>query len=154
MARLSDPPPLPLAPHFVNNDYVTAEITYTTACTSWGTGLVTGYFVWYACMTFTMKALVAPASGRHWSSIMIVLYEVMLWLLLRLLHQPGERLCYGGRASQERINVSTVPTAPAPWVSFQPLSQRLAYPGFSEQCRQWEQQDNWHHEQDQRHNFW
>ena len=28
-----------------------------------------------------------------------------VWLLPRLLHQPGERLCYGCRASQERINV-------------------------------------------------
>ena len=31
---------------------------------------------------------------------------VMLWLLLWLLCQPGERLCYGCYASQERINVS------------------------------------------------
>ena len=52
-------------------------------------------------MSFTMKALDAAALGLHWSSIMIILYEVMLWLhygyvmvmlwlLLWLLHQPGE----------------------------------------------------------------
>ena len=48
--------------------------------------------------------------------------------------------------SQERINVSAVPMAPQ--VFFQPLGSHLAYPGFSEQCRQCKQQDNWHHEQD------
>ena len=30
----------------------------------------------------------------------------------RLLCQPGQRLCYGYHGSQERINVSAVPTAP------------------------------------------
>ena len=64
---------------------------------------------------------------------------VMLWLLLWLLHQPGERLCFGCCASQERINVSALPIAPR--VSFQPLSSCLAYPGFSKRC---EQQYNWH----------
>ena len=34
----------------------------------------------YACMTFTMKTLAAAALGLHWSGIMVVLYEVMLWL--------------------------------------------------------------------------
>ena len=100
-----------------------------------------GYFVQYACMSFTMKALAAASLGLHWRGIMFMLYEVMLclrygyvmvtlWLLLQLLHQPGERLCYGCHASQERINVSAVPMAPQ--VSFQPLSLCLSYPGFSE----------------------
>ena len=55
---------------------------------------------------------------------MIMLYEVMSWLLygsvmvmlwplLQLLHQPGERLCYGCQASQERRNVSAVPMDPS-----------------------------------------
>ena len=60
------------------------------------------------------KALLAPTSGLRWSSVMAMFYEAMLWLLRQLLHQPGERLPYGCHASQERINVSTVPTAPAP----------------------------------------
>ena len=74
-------------------------------------------------MRFTMKALAAAALGLPWSSLMVVLYKailwlchgyvmVLLWLLLWLLHQKGERLCYGCHASQERINVSAVPTAP------------------------------------------
>ena len=71
---------------------------------------------------------------------------VILWLLLRLLHQPGERLCYDCHASQERINVSEV--AKAPCVFFQPLNLSLSYSGFIEQCAQCGQQGNWHHEQD------
>ena len=39
-----------------------------------------GYCVWYACMTFTVKALAATALGLHWCNIMIMLYELMLWL--------------------------------------------------------------------------
>ena len=60
---------------------------------------------------------------------------VMLWLLLQLLHQPGERLCYGCHASQERRNASALPMVPR--VSFQLLSSRLAYPGFSKQCKEY-----------------
>ena len=45
----------------------------------------------------------------------------MLWLLVWL----------------ERINVSVIPMAPQ--VSFQPLSLHLAYPKFSKQCGQFEQ---------------
>ena len=51
-------------------------------------------------------------------------------------------LCYDCFVSQERINVSAVPKAHR--VSFQPLSSRLACPGFRKQC---EQQDNWCHKQ-------
>ena len=81
---------------------------------------------WHACLSFTMKALAAAALGLHWSNIM-----VMLWLLLWLLCQPGEGLCYGCGASRERINIPAVPMAPQ--VSFQALSSCLAYLGFSEQ---------------------
>ena len=102
-----------------------------------------------------MKALAAAALGLHWSDLMVLLCELRLWLryscvmvllrlLLRLLSQPGERLCCGCLANQERINVSAVPTAPR--LFFQPLSTSLAYPELSEQC---EQQDNWRHEQDE-----
>ena len=56
--------------------------------------------------------------------------------------QPREesyRVCrYGCCVSQERINVSAIPKAPG--VFLQPLSSRFAYPGFSKQCRQREQQ--------------
>ena len=47
-----------------------------------------------------------------------------LWLLLQLLCQPWERLCYGCHATQERANLFAVPMAPG--VSFQPLNSRLA----------------------------
>ena len=45
-----------------------------------GARLAPSCFVWYACMDFTMKALAAAALGLHWSNIMVVLYEVALWL--------------------------------------------------------------------------
>ena len=90
-----------------------------------------------------MKALDAAALGLHWSSIMIILYEVMLWLhygyvmvmlwlLLWLLHQPGERLCNGSHVFQKIINLSAVSTVPG--FFFQHLSSCLAYSGFSQQC--------------------
>ena len=58
-----------------------------------------------------------------------------------MLHWPEERLYYGCHDSQERIFMSVLPTAPQ--VSFQPLTSSLAYPGFSKQCGQCEQQDIW-----------
>ena len=65
--------------------------------------------VLYICASFTRKALAAAALGLHWGDT-VMLYEVMLWLhygSVWLLSQPGERLCYGCHASQERINVSS-----------------------------------------------
>ena len=138
-----------------------AEITYSTVydCHElltwlWATLCST------ACMSFTMKALAAAALGLHWSDIMVTLHEVMLWqpygyimvmlrLQLQLPCQPGERLSCGCCASQERINMSAVPTVPQ--VFFQPLSSWLAYSGFSRQWKRCEQQENWHHKQKQRH---
>ena len=70
------------------------------------THLVTGNFVQYTYMSFTMKALVVALLGLHWSSLMVMLYEVLLCLchgyimvMSWLLCQPGERLCYGCHAS-------------------------------------------------------
>lgn len=40
-----------------------------------------GYCVWYACIRFTVEAVAATALGLHWSNIMIMLYELVLWLL-------------------------------------------------------------------------
>ena len=111
-----------------------------------------GYVIWGLCVVHPYELHHEPWLLLHWSSIGVVSWlcymklccgnvMVMLWLPLQ---GPGERLCYGCRASQERINVSAVPMAP--WVFFQPLSSSFAYPGFSEQC---EQQKNWHCEPDQ-----
>ena len=68
--------------------------------------------------------------AASWLCYMMLYYDcvmVMLRLLLWLPCQPGERLCYNCHVSQDRINVSAVPTAPR--VSFQPLRSCLAYPG-------------------------
>ena len=114
------------------HDGVTAEATYSTARALHQvlTGLATGYFVLYDC-ELTMRALAAAAPVLQLSGIMLMPYEVMLWLLLWLLHEPGERLCYGRHDSQERINMSAAPVVPG--IFFQPLSLHLAYPGFSKQ---------------------
>ena len=111
-------------------------------CTSHATCLILECCVQYTCMNFTRKDLAAAALGLHWSTIVIMLYEamlwlcygcimVMLWLLLLLVQQPGQRLCYGCRANQERRSISAVLTAPH--IFFQPLSLCLAYNVFSEQ---------------------
>ena len=111
-----------------------------------------------------MKALAAAALGLPWSGLMIMLYEVMLWLcyatamaaasagrdaLLRLLSQPGETLYYGRCASQERRNVSAVLTAPP----ILPSSSGLLACAFSTLgSANTEQEDNQRCEQDQLYN--
>ena len=125
------------------------------ACAPWGARLLTGCCVRFACMSFTMRASAAAARGPHRSDTMAMICEPVLWLrycsimaklwlLLPLPNQPGERLCYGCHARQ---GTTDIPMAPP--VSLQPLSLSLAFTGFSEQCRQCEQQNNWHHEKDQ-----
>ena len=142
------PWPLTLAPCFVNNNYVRAEVTYSTAYARHGV------LAWLWATVYSMPVWASPWKPwllLHWGYIGATLcygsVMVMLWPLLQLLHQPGERLCYGCCASQERINVSALPMAPR--IFFQPLSSSLTYPGINEQCRQYERQDSWHHEQDQ-----
>ena len=82
----------------------------------------------------TVKAPAAAALGLQRSDSVVMLCEIMLrlhdgsmmgilWLLLSLLSQPEERPYYGCRASQERVNVSAVPTAL--WVSFQLLMRPM-----------------------------
>ena len=34
----------------------------------------------YSYISFTMKALAATVLGLHWRDIMIMLYDIMLWL--------------------------------------------------------------------------
>ena len=80
---------------------------------------------------------------RHHGYIMWDYVIAMLWLL----HQPGDRLCCGCHATQERINLSSVPTSPC--IFFQSLSSNLAYTGSSKECVQHEQQGSWCHKQDQ-----
>ena len=100
-----------------------------------------------SCTHLVMKALAVAASGLHWSGIMVMLYEVMLWLLLWLLGQPGERLCYGCQASHERINMSAVSTAPQVFSSL--LAQALPTLHSVNSAHSEKQQDNLHHKHDQ-----
>ena len=77
----------------------TAEITYSTAHAC----LVPSSFVRYACMSFTWKPwLLLPLWGytgaAPWlCSVRLCAGYVVatLWLVLWLLRQPEERLCYG-----------------------------------------------------------
>ena len=167
-----------LAPHLVNNDYVTAEIIYSTAHAYhevYVTAEITYNTVhvlhkvlpwsWVVCnmpvwaSSIKRQELLPPQGSVHWVSQERREYSVniamaaasawrehcygccvsqerscvwlctMLCLLLQLLCQP------------ERINVSAFPMAPR--IFFWPLSSPLAYPAFSEQCGQCEQQYNW-----------
>ena len=130
-----------LAPRFVIDDYATAEITYSTAhaCQEvyvTAESICNTVRVRHEVLTWSQvlsavhlyklhqESLAAAAAlGLHWSDTMIMFYEVMIWLhygyfmvllllLLRLLCQPGERLCYGCLASQKRINIPADPMAP------------------------------------------
>ena len=147
MVRLSCTAASRCCPRFGNNDHVTAEITKHQMCTSHGTCLILDYCGQHTCMSVTRKDLAAAAPGLPWSAIVIMSYEVMLWLcygcvmvmswlLLWLVQQPVQRLCYGCCANQKRRNISAVLTAPH--IFFQPLSPCLAYHGFSEWCAQWD----------------
>lgn len=97
------------------------------------------YFVWYAyvitgddvpvhhlgrlCLLW-LWGYTGAASWLCYVRLCFGSVIVMLRLLLRLLRQPGKRLCCGCHAHQERINISAVPVAPQ--VSFQSLSLSLA----------------------------
>ena len=93
-------------------------------------------------MSFTMKALAVAALGLHWGNIVVVLYEVILWLCCAYVVTAATASVSGRSESvlwllfQPRGNkhVSAVPTALR--VSFQPLSSQVAYHRFSKQCEQ------------------
>ena len=161
-----------LAPRFVNNDYVTAELTestvhachgvYVTAEITYSTvharhevlaqsrDNLCGMLVWapprkrqpYCCDT----AVSVGSAARG---------ENIACLLLRLLHQPGERLycvrlCYGcccrRCASQEKIKVSAVlqvlESPSSQW------SRALLTLGSKNSVHSEIQRDNWRSEQD------
>ena len=144
-------------PCFVNNDYVTTEITYSTVCVhhevlawSWDTLCCRDIWVpprkwWHLLLhhccvhwvshwrrEYSVPTATAVASARR---------GICSWLLC----QPGERLCYvrlyygycfGCCISQEGINMSVL--AMALWFFFQLPCLHLVYLGFNEQCRQCE----------------
>ena len=139
-----------LAPSFVNNDYVTAEIMYSTAHVcheffltaeiTYSTAYAHHKVLTWSWVTLSYRHIWAPSKKAlaFYCCITAVSFgsamrrENIVCLLLWLLCQPGERLhlvrlCYGycfGCISQERINVSVVPTAPR--VFCLPLSLHLA----------------------------
>ena len=137
------------------HSYVTAEITYSTAharleVLAWSRATLWGTPVWaspWRPWLLLHWGYIGAASWLCYIGLCYGYVMVMLCLLLWLLHQPGERLYYGCCASQERRNVSVVPSAPP--IFFQTLSLRLVYPGFSKQC---EQEDNQRCEEDQQYN--
>lgn len=148
----------PLTPCSVSNDSARlcmAEITYRTACVSWGTSLVTGYFLRYTCKNFTLEALAAAASVytgvTSWLRHMSLCYGY-LWLCYGCCY----RCCIGQREAVlwlpcqpgENIHVCT---SYGSSISFQPLTSSLAYPGFSKQCGQCEQQNIWCNKYDQQY---
>ena len=160
MAWSGSVPPWPVAltPRFVNNDYVTAEITYSTAHEHHKV------FAWSWATLCRKDIWAPPREWQHHCCVAAVFVglaaggETIACPLPQLLRQPGERLCcvrlcyvccYSCCTIQERIDMSAVPTAPH--IFFKPLSSHLAYHEFSEQCTQCEQQDRWHDEQDQRY---
>ena len=146
-----------LAPRFVNNDYVTAEIICSTAYVchevlTWLWATLCGTPVpappikpWELLLYHSCVRWVSQERREHSSTVMAAVSagrEVVCRYVV---------LCYicfcGCCASQKRINVSAVPMTPP--VFFQPLSSLLAYSGFTKYCGKCEKQDNWRHKQDE-----
>ena len=138
------------------------DITYCTAHArhedSLGHWLLCAVRLYELCRESPGCCCTGATLKRHHSYVMWGYVMATLWLCysyvmaaaLAAASARGETVCQErlSCASQERLNVSTFPTASQ--VFFQPTSLHLAYPGFSKQC---EQQDNWYHEQDQLYNW-
>ena len=110
--RLSNPRlSCPLAPCSVNNDFSwlcnSWDHLQHFTCVSQCTWLVTGYFVQYTCEFHHESpgcCCIGATLEWHHGCVIWGYVTALLWLLLWLLCQPGERLCYGYCANQERIN--------------------------------------------------
>ena len=114
----------PSALRFVNNVYVTAEIPGSTA------HALHKALMWSRATLHSRPVRASPRKPwllRHWGTLEwhhgYAIWGYVMAVIATLW------LCCG--------------------CSFQPLSSRLAYPGFSEQCGQYELWDNWCHQQDQ-----
>ena len=68
-----------------------------------------------------MKALAAAASGLHWSDIMVMLYEVMLWL------------CYG-YVMAAAIAVASARREAVLWLPCQPRENKRFCHSYSSLC--------------------
>ena len=123
------PQPLALAPRFVNNDYVTAEIFYST--------VHVGHEVLTCSWVVCHRDLWAPPRMQwNYCCVMAVLVgSATRGEIYGRAAASARRECYYGCcASQEKINVSAVPVALPLVIFFQPLSSRLSCPGFNEWC--------------------
>lgn len=112
------------------------------------------FCVHLACMSFTHKAWAAAPLGLHWSDTMVMFWgfaKAPLWLYF------GYLLASAGAASAWRKEcvMAAVAVGKNKFVcnSFSSSSltssllSRTLPPGFSNQCRQCEQRDNWHRQQ-------
>ena len=113
-----------LTPCFVNNDCVTIEIIFSAAhvrqeVLTWSWATLCCRNIWASLRKwwhFTAVSRLSVGSATRGENIVCIL----LWLL----YQPGEN--------------KSVYSSVAPWVFFLPLSSCLTYPGFNEQCVQWD----------------
>ena len=85
-----------------------------------------------------LRCCIGATLGWHHGYVMAVLWLCYGYVVAAATAAASERreAVFGCCASQERINMSAVPTAPR--VFFQPLSLSLTCPGFSKQYRQCE----------------
>lgn len=115
-------------------------------------------FVQYACVSFTVKALAVAALGLHWSHSMFYVtwgyILAVLWLHYGYIVAAATALvsarmetvlwlpCHPG----ENEHVCSSCCSLSLLAASRPVP---AYPGFSKQCTQCEQQDSWCHKCDQ-----
>ena len=152
-----------LAPCFLNNNYVTAEIihstvhvhhkVYVTAQITYITAHAPQVLAW-PWATLCCARISAPHRNQqhlllhhscvHWVSHERRKYRVSVFMAVC---QPGERLCYGCCAIQRRINVSAVLTDPH--ILLQPLAHALATLCSVNSVNSEIQQDNLHYKQDE-----
>ena len=125
--------------------YVTAVLTYSTAC-------VSQVLAWLWATVYRMPVWASPWKPwllLHWGYMELHYVMALLWL------RCGQ--CYSCRISQERGCVMVAVPARREWICLHFLwllassSSLLAQALPTEQCRQYEQQDSWHHEQDKQY---
>ena len=149
-----------LAPHFVNNDHVTAEVIYSTvhAChkvLTWLWATLCSKHVWTPLREWWH--LMLHHGCVHWSATR---GENIACLLLWLLHHSGERLCLVGYAMAPTMVAASARRECMRLQFLQLLKSSsgllpctLPTMGSVKSVHSGIQQDNWHHKQDQWYNL-